>query len=119
MFNLLWPKLSQLQIQITDQIKLRILIMNPDYGIGITDPGLRIWIENLDYGSGLMIWITDYGSGLWHKDQDKFGNDRLIMDQDLPHLYTDNFSRAIQPMTRDHGFWTKCALDEVLLPPIF
>ena len=26
-------------------------------------PGLRIRITNLDYESGLRIWITDYGSG--------------------------------------------------------
>ena len=55
--------------------KLRIPIMNPDYGSGITDPGLRIWIMNQDYESGLWIWITDYGSRLRNKDRDKFGND--------------------------------------------
>ena len=26
-------------------------------------------------------------------DPDHFGNDRLKMDQDLPHFYTDNFSQ--------------------------
>ena len=78
-----------------------------DYGPRITDPGARIWITNLDYGSGLRIWITDYGSGQWNTDRDEFGI--------LPHFYTDNFSRAIQPiaMTRHLEFWTRCALDEV------
>ena len=36
--------------------------MNPDYGIGITDLGLRIQDYNLDYGSGFYdfgLHITD------------------------------------------------------------
>ena len=49
MFNLLWPKLFRLQIQITDQIQITYpdyesWLRNLDYGSGITDPGLRIWI---------------------------------------------------------------------------
>ena len=86
--------------------------MNPDFGFGIKDPGLRIQ----DYGSGLRIWITDYGSGLWHKDRDDFGNDRLKMDQDLSNLYTDNFLCAIQQMT-DFGEnvpWKKCYCPVIL-----
>ena len=53
-------------IQITDQIQ----ITDPDYGSGITDPGVRIWITDLDYGLRIRKWNTD---------RDKFGNDRLKM----------------------------------------
>ena len=35
----------------------------------------------------------NHGSGLRNTDRDNSGNDRLKMDQDLPHFYTDNFSR--------------------------
>ena len=72
--NLSWPKLSRLQIWITDQIQ----ITDPDYGSGVTDPELQI----LDYGSGLRNTVPD-----------NFGNYRLKIDQALPHFYTENFSR--------------------------
>ena len=38
-----------------------------EYGSGVTDLGLLIWITDLDYGSGLRVRIMDldYGSGLW------------------------------------------------------
>ena len=67
--------------------KLRILITDPDYA----DPRLRIW----DYRSRTMD--PDYASGLRIRiritDRDNFGNYRLKNDQNLPHFYTDNFSR--------------------------
>ena len=81
MFILSWPKLSRLRILITDQNQ----ITDPDYGSKITDPGLRIRITNLDYESGLRIWIMDPEYGLRiriieYMDRDKFGNDRITMD---------------------------------------
>ena len=107
-------------IQITDQIQITypdydFWLRNRDYGSRTTDldykTGLQIWIADLDYGSGKWSRITDYKSGFWNKYRDKFGNDMFKMDQDLPHFYTDNFSCAIQPISSDFGqnvLWTKC-----------
>ena len=58
--------------------RLRILIMDPglrirDYGSGIMDPELRI----RDYGSG----NTDTDYRLRNMDRNKFGYDKLKMDQ--------------------------------------
>ena len=35
----------------------------------------------------------DYRSGLRNTDRHNLGHDRIKMDQDLPHFYTDSFSR--------------------------
>ena len=47
-----------------------------------------ILIIYLDYGPN-----PDNGSGLRNADPDNFVHDRLKMYHDLPHFYTDNFSR--------------------------
>ena len=83
-----------------------IPISNPDYGQNqITDPDYRsgicgskithLGLQIQDYGSGLRIWIKDYKLRLlWNTDRDNFGNYKLKFDQDIPHFYTDNFSRT-------------------------
>ena len=64
-------------VNLTDQIQ----ITDPDY----TDLDYK-------YGSGLHITGPDYRSGLRNTEQDNFSHDRLKMDQELPHFYTNNFS---------------------------
>ena len=53
----------------------------------------RILITNTDPDYKSKLRISFCRSGLRNKDRDNFGHDRLEMDKDLPHFYTDNFSR--------------------------
>ena len=73
--------------------------------------GSGLWSTDPNYG--IRIRIMEYGSGLWNTDRDNFGNDRLKMDKDLPHSYTDNFFRDEPSNNASPQILEKCALDEV------
>ena len=105
MFNLSRPKSSRLRTK----CKLFILFTDPDYGSGITDPGLRIRITNLYHGSRLRKKDPDYGIRI-----------RIILViiglrwTKVYQIFTPTiFHETIEPMARHLGFWSRCTLDEV------